>query len=378
MTRHDVDLPPLSDRRVAAMEDAIFAAIAREETAASPVAAHAPGPTLSPAVRPNTPPRRRVASRYRRAWAGLVAAASVAVVALAGPTVLATLAGAGASSTAGGATESAPARGGSAYDAPGSAAADGDASATPVDSADTRGREVAVTSWATLTVTDPAAAADEVSSAARAVGGYVESMNVLADGENAIPEDGGVSTVESPGVAAWVTVRVPAGELDSFTAALGELGTVTATQVDRQDVTDGARDLRARVAALETSVARLTELMGESGSVGDLLAAEEALAQRQAELDSARQQLAQLDRTVAMSTVTVNLNEKAPASQADPARFGDGLTAGWNGLIAVVNGLVVALGFALPWLAIAAVAAGIVWVVRRRRRRERPPTDTSD
>ncbi len=61
---------------------------------------------------------------------------------------------------------------------------------------------------------------------------------------------------------------------------------------------------------------------------------------------------------------------------ADPAGFGDGLAAGWNGLVATLNGIVIAIGFLLPWLAVAAVAALIVWgVVRLVRGRRRGRAD---
>ncbi|MFZ8393369.1 DUF4349 domain-containing protein, partial [Staphylococcus aureus] len=56
---------------------------------------------------------------------------------------------------------------------------------------------------------------------------------------------------------------------------------------------------------------------------------------------------------------------------ADPAGFGDGLVAGWNGLIATLNGVVIGLGFLLPWIVVAAVVVLIVWGVRRIVRKRR-------
>ena len=73
-----------------------------------------------------------------------------------------------------------------------------------------------------------------------------------------------------------------------------------------------------------------------------------------------------------MSSLSVQLVERSPAVAADPAGFGDGLGAGWNGLVATLNGIVIGLGFLLPWTAVAAVVLAVTWGVRRalRRRRE--------
>ena len=140
------------------------------------------------------------------------------------------------------------------------------------------------------------------------------------------------------------------------------------SSISRDDVTSTAVDLRARIVSARASVERLTALMGQSGSVADLIAAESALSERQAQLESYEQQLETLDEQVALSTLSVQLTEQTTAAEADPAGFGDGLLAGRNGLIASMNGLVVALGFLLPWLGIAALVLLAVWFIRRRRR----------
>lgn len=46
-----------------------------------------------------------------------------------------------------------------------------------------------------------------------------------------------------------------------------------------------------------------------------------------------------------------------------------------------LNALVVAFGFLLPWLAVAAVVVLVVWLVRRRQRTRRaaaPPVDQDE
>lgn len=228
------------------------------------------------------------------------------------------------------------------------------------------GREVSASGWLQMTVDDPKDAQQQITAIATGAQGYVSSSNVA---ESPTATD---AVYPAPAQSS-ITVRVPAERLQDVIDQVSALGTVSTSAVDRVDVTDQAVDLRARIAAQETSVARLTELLAQSGSVSDLIAAESALADRQAALEADRQQLKMLEDQVAMSTLTVNLAPRDAAPQADPAGFGDGIAAGWAGLVATVNGIVIGFGFLLPWLAVLAVAGVVVWAVRRviRRRRAR-------
>jgi hypothetical protein len=332
--------------------------------------------------------RRR--TRRTRLWGG--AAAAVAVIALAAFISPAVTSGIGGASSAGSAAEDSavmPADGAYPLDGSGlelaepgviddgvvqgsgSAAADSSLPGEAARDDTTAGRDVVATGWMQITVPDVSAAIDRITDLAAAEGGYVESASVGST--DVQPLDGAVSL---PVSGSQITVRVPADRLDEVITDVGAFGAVTSSTIDRTDVTDQAVDLRARIAAQEASVARLTELLSQAGSVGDLIAAETALSDRQAALDSDRQQLASLEDQVALSGLTVSLTPEVEPTQADPAGFGDGLSAGWNGLVATLNGTVVALGFLLPWLVLIAVVAVVVWgvrrLVRRRRTRERP------
>lgn len=225
-------------------------------------------------------------------------------------------------------------------------------------------------------------AARTIGNSAVAHGGYVESMSIGTEGE-AVPIDDetGVAYDTSspyPG-GAWITVRVPSEDLPAVVEELSDVGEVTASTINRQDVTEQAVDLRARIDAAQASVDRLLELMAEADSTADLIAAEAALSERQAMLESYQQELEWLEGQVAMSSLTVTLTPVVETVEADPAGFTDGLVAGWNGLIATLNGIVIALGFLIPWLVVAAILALIVWAIVRwvRGRRERRRKDAS-
>ena len=363
-------LPTLSESRVDAIEAALLAEIARERRSGKPELERA----------------RR--ARRGRIWLGFSgAAAIVAVAALLAPSMPAIL---GVSASDGVAeqalSEPAPASG----DSGGFTDLQGPTSGQVVSGANEEAetgfadrptdvaepREVIATATATLVVDDVAQAAQEIQDLAEGSRGYVEGMRLGRAGSGDVadmPSEEGSMPAPS---GAWVAVRVPATELTAVTDALSGIGEVTQSAVDRRDVTSEAIDLRSRVDALEASVTRLTQLIDRAETTSELVDAEGALTDRQAELQSFRNQLKALDDQVAMSTLTVTLTEQAPAVTADPASFGDGVAAGWNGLLVTLNGFVLALGFLLPWIALA--AAILVFVIALRRlRRLRKETDSA-
>ncbi len=202
-------------------------------------------------------------------------------------------------------------------------------------------RQVVTTATASLAVEDPAEGAQRVSELVESVGGRVDERT-----EQAASGDDGVD-----GAVADLVVRVPADALTGVLADLEDLGDVEHVSVSRSDVTAGVVDLDARIAALQTSVARLQALMDGAATTEALLAAEEALSERQANLESLRSQRALL-------------------ADGGPDGFLGGLGTGWRALVAALGAAVVVLGVLLPWLVVAGLIAGGVLVpVRLARRR---------
>lgn len=371
MTEHTADerppLPELSEERIDEMERALLAEIDRERrTSWNAQAAETD--------------RRRHRRRLIAGWSG--AAAFVLIAALAvGPVLgaFAPRASSGSMAIEPGTVQQGAPDAGTGQDATGGASSGSSGGAA---SGAESGRQIVATAQATVVVDDVPAAAKTIAAAAVKRGGYVESMNIgaAATGPTIAPQTG--KEAASPASqSGTITVRVPSDQLVGAVGALSALGTVQSTSISQQDVTSQAIDLRAQVDALQASVTRLTELMRKSASVADLLTAESALSKRQADLEAAQQQLKALENQVALSSLTVTLIEKSAPVAAAPSGFGDGLTAGWNGLVAVFDAVVVALGFLLPWLVIAAVVAVMVWAVlrlRRRRRAPRPPAADED
>ncbi|GAB2523073.1 hypothetical protein GCM10027064_20700 [Microbacterium petrolearium] len=368
-------LPEMGEEAIARVEDAVFEAIAAERRLEA-----------------------RRARRRRRSWSGVAIAASLVVVAaVVSPAILnqvrstsmgesdaswvaepgvadgpwptlpgveAPGAGVSAESSGGAASEDA----GSEEAASGDAAAGASASAgSGSDGALEEDREVAVTAEVSVEVASPADAAEALSALAAEHGGYVQHLAVSAAPE-ASSDDASTSTI-APSSSDAATLRVPSDSLDAAIADLGGLGEVLRTSIAREDVTGQAVDLRARVAAAEASIARLTELMAEAGSVADLLEVENQLSQRQSELEAYESELEHVEGRVAMSTLQVWLvRQDTPAPVEPGSPFLDGMLTGWNALVAALGGLVAVVGFALPWLVPIAAVVLLVWLIRRRGR----------
>jgi hypothetical protein len=222
-------------------------------------------------------------------------------------------------------------------------------------------RQVVTTATASLAVDDPADAAQRVSELVESAGGRVdERTEQAASGEDGVD-----------GATADLLVRVPAAALTGVLADLEDLGDVESVSVSRSDVTATAVDLDARIAALRTSVARLQALMDDAATTEALLRAEDALSERQEQLESLQSQQALLADQVELSTLSVHLEPFGVAPAGGPDGFLDGLGTGWRSLVSALGAAVVVLGVVLPWVGVLVVVAAAVLVPVRLARRRR-------
>ena len=211
-----------------------------------------------------------------------------------------------------------------------------------------------------VVVDDPVQAALAVSELVEASGGRVTEREEVSPS----PERD-----EQPW--AHLTVRIPADKLTATLTSLGTLGTVENTTVSSTDVSTEVTDIAARIEALEVSATRLEVLMSEATSTAELLEAEATLTERQSDLEALQAQQARLADQVALSTLTIALTTSPtipPAAPAAPTGFLGGLQTGWGALTATFDVVVLVLGAALPWLALA--GAGYLayrWGWRRAR-----------
>lgn len=305
-------------------------------------------------------PARRAHRRPAR-WAALVATAALVTAVSA---AAAGCTGQPASTAAGSAAG--PPAAGSAAGAPaaGSAASGNDAGTAAVVSQQTvaaAARSRIVTAQVSLRVADVAAAVGVATRLTTGAGGYVaDSKQVAAPaGDRQQPT----------GPSATVTLRVPPERLTGVLDQVARLGTVTDSRRTEADVTGKVADLDARLRTQQVSLQRLRGLFARAGTLSEITALEQALTAREAELESTQAQRKALAGQVDDATVTLDVLGAADTVRAAaPGGFGPGLRAGWSALGGTVRVGSTVIGALLPFLPIAAVAAGfVVW--RRRARR---------
>jgi hypothetical protein len=133
--------------------------------------------------------------------------------------------------------------------------------------------------------------------------------------ERDAPEEGPAQTValakNHGGYAEFVTreaatVRIPAERLDAFLAAVPTLGQLEDQSISAVDVTDSHRDLKVRLAHLETMRARYQALLERAANVSEAVLVEKELERVTSEYESIKAQLQSLEGQVALATVRVD------------------------------------------------------------------------
>jgi hypothetical protein len=235
---------------------------------------------------------------------------------------------------------------------------------------DAADRDVVTTGTVTLTVEDPAEAAQRATDVVEAAGGRVEARAEQAP----TATDGGRATL---------TVRIPAAAFSAALEDLKDLGRVESVNLTETDVTTHREDLDARIRGLQTSVDRLLALLAGSADTDALLKVESALAERQTELESLQSERDSLADAVALTTVTVQLLSAGIAPEPEPGDFWSGIAAGVESLLGALAVAAVGLGVALPWLLFLGALALVLLLVlrrvlRRRATREGPSSEPVD
>jgi uncharacterized coiled-coil protein SlyX len=180
------------------------------------------------------------------------------------------------------------------------------------------------------------------------------------------------SQYKNPGsedsLSANLTIRVPSANLEKALEAFKGLGDVESSSISATDVTMQKVDLDARIAALTTSIERFRELITSATNTSDLIAAETALAERQAELDSLTAQLKYLSEQVDMSVIYLALLPNDSFSAIKPIGFLAGIEKGFVALLNAAANLTSILGYFIPWFVAILVIVAIFKLISRIRK----------
>lgn len=126
-----------------------------------------------------------------------------------------------------------------------------------------------------------------------------------------------------------LVLRIPAEKLSEAMAAVAELGVVDYRLLEALDVTAEYTDLESRIRILAETQKQLKALLAKATSVEQALEIRRALDQVTLELESARAQMRELSKSIAFSTLILNLVQRGPGqllpSSNDPFPWVDEL-----------------------------------------------------
>ncbi|MBL1084227.1 DUF4349 domain-containing protein [Streptomyces actinomycinicus] len=291
-------------------------------------------------------------ARSVRALSGILLAASLALAGCSG-----------ANDSGGGSAKSDAGASAPKAETAGGAAADGKATrGTPRLAPDA----IIRTASLTVEVKDAAKALAQARATAEGAGGYVGDETTSRDA------DGHERT--------RVVLRVPGEKYDEVLTGLEGTGRLVDRTAKAVDVTDQVVDVDSRIRTQRASVNRIRTLMDRATKLSDVVTLEGELSSRQADLEALLARQASLKDRTSLATVTLSLSETPVQRADDDPGFTDALAGGWHVFVSMLRWIALALGAALPFVALAALLM-LLWlrVVRPRlpRRTEAAPAMTA-
>ena len=295
--------------------------------------------------------------------------------------VAAVLAGCGSSEAIGG-VRSLPAVAGGDIGAPANVAKGESAGAAPMPPSDefsttlpdNAERMIVRTAQLELSVKDPTAAADSISDLAAKLGGFVASANLHTE-----TYDEGTTTYGS------ITIRTPAKNYDDAIQQLRSIGTVLSYSSQTQDVSKEYVDLSARLRNLQAAEKRLQEIMAQAKTTKDVLAVYHELNQVQGEIEQIKGRTEYLKHSVALATITVQLEQQSTAQvsvgkwnlKGQVAEAIEFLIKTFKMLVTLLIWLVI---YILPIAVVLYIVIGLPlkWIVRRVKRSLKVKPATSE
>jgi anti-sigma factor RsiW len=155
----------------------------------------------------------------------------------------------------------------------------------------------------------------------------------------------------------YMQARIPADNLEKTMDELLDMGKVLRSETSAQDITDKYIDLTARLEAKETQEKRLLQIMGEAGTVGELMQVESELSRVRGEIESMKGQIQYYDKVTTMAGLSVSVSEEGFASKLTSPwdDIWDTFVGAWRNLAMFFAGI-------LPTALV--IAIGVMFVVK--------------
>ncbi len=144
-----------------------------------------------------------------------------------------------------------------------------------------------------------------------------------------------------------LTMRMPSQNFDALMTGISDVAKkVIFKNVNMHDVTEEYTDVAARLKTKREVELRYLEILKSAKTIKDILEVEEQLRVIREEIESATARLKYMDDRVSYSTISLEVYQEIAYNAPAPLQTGfghkllDSLISGWNGLLALVIGLV--------------------------------------
>ncbi len=171
-----------------------------------------------------------------------------------------------------------------------------------------------------------------------------------------------------------LTLRIPASELDAFLTGVGDAGRITRRSESADDVTESYYDTQTRLETQRALMARLQALVTDAADLSDLLALESQIADTQYQIDRLQANLNSTDRQVDYATVDVSLQEEIPSDSLTDVekslgeRLMDAIQTGWEAFAEFLGDMAVFIAAALPFIGVIVVLVIVVKIIRKKKK----------
>ena len=223
-------------------------------------------------------------------------------------------------------------------------------------------QKLVYTGYLSVETLDFDTACSGVSALVAEFGGLIESSN--RSGSTVYRGEEGAPTLVDR--YANYVLRIPSDRFSAFMSSAGELGNVTDTGTQLENISTRLYDTQSRLDAYQIQYDRLLALLERADRMEDILAIEAQLTDVRYQIESLTTTLRGWQSQVDYSTVTLNIREVTRYTPPEKQNFVDRMLGAVSGSLqsfgASLADLSISLIYLIPWLAVFAL---IVWLLRR-------------